>query len=116
MNARKSKIRTSLNFTFKSNTSYLVSILFTRVKFTSMLTHVKITRQWKSTLKDKTPLMDVKLLTELQFGFDKGSPIKSPKKGLFRFSEISLLFAVEQALFVRILQASEGKRKASEEH
>ena len=60
--------------------------------------------------------MDVTLLTELQFGFDKGSPIKSPKKGLFRFSEISLLFAVEQALFVRILQASEGKRKASEEH
>ena len=39
----------------KRNTSYLVSILFTRVKLTSMFTHVKTTRQWKSTLKDKTP-------------------------------------------------------------
>ena len=52
--ARKSKSRTSLNFTIKRNTSYLVFILFSRVKLTSMFTHVKITRQWKSTLKDKT--------------------------------------------------------------
>ena len=51
----RSKTRTSLNFTIKRNTSYLVFILFTRVKRTSMFTHVKITRQRKSTLKDKTP-------------------------------------------------------------
>ena len=53
--ARKSKSQTSLNFTIKRNTSYLVFILFSRVKLTSMFTHVKITRQWKSTLKDKIP-------------------------------------------------------------
>ena len=52
--ACKSKSRTSLNFTIKRNTSCLVFILFSRVKLTSMFTHVKITRQWKSTLKDKT--------------------------------------------------------------
>ena len=52
--ARKSESGTSLNFTIKRNTSYLVFILFSRVKLTSMFTHVKITRQWKSTLKDKT--------------------------------------------------------------
>ena len=38
---RKRKSSTPLNPTFKGDTSYLVSILFTRVK---------ITRQWKSTL------------------------------------------------------------------
>ena len=48
--ARKSKSWTSLNFTFKWNTSNLVSILFTRVKFTCMCTDIKIMRQWKSTL------------------------------------------------------------------
>ena len=32
--ARKRKSRTSLNFTFYLNTLYLVSILFTRLKFT----------------------------------------------------------------------------------
>ena len=52
--ACKSKSRTSLNFTIKRNTSCLVFILFSRVKLTSMFTHVKNTRQWKSTLKDKT--------------------------------------------------------------
>ena len=55
MYERESESGTSLNFTIKRNTSYLVFILFPRVKLTSMFTHVKITRQWKSTLKDKTP-------------------------------------------------------------
>ena len=84
--ARKSKTRTSLNFTIKRNTSYLVFILFTRVKRTSMVTHVKITRQRKSTLKDKTPHIGRLYIrrtrhSQLQFGFVTGSPIKSPKKG-----------------------------------
>jgi len=46
--ARKRRSWTSLNFAFKLNTFYLASILFTRVKFTHVYTHVKITRQWKS--------------------------------------------------------------------
>ena len=33
--------------------SYIASILFTRAKSTCMCTHVKIKRQWKSTLKCK---------------------------------------------------------------
>ena len=116
--ARKSKSRTSLNFTFKRNISYLVFILFTRVKLTSTFTQVKITRQRKFTLKDKTPIMGAYLrgirYSELQFG----CAIGSPPKGLFiRVISLSwgvFLFAAEQALFVRIFQASEGKRKASE--
>ena len=34
----------------KLNTLYLASILFTRLKFTCLYTHLKIRRQWKSTL------------------------------------------------------------------
>ena len=85
--ARKSESRTSLSFMIKRNISYLVFISFTRVKLTSMFTHVKITRQWKSTLKDKTPILGLYFrrtrYSELhdQFGFVTGSPIKSPKKG-----------------------------------
>ena len=38
--------RSTFTFTFTSDLPYIVSNLFTHV-----LTHVKITRQWKSTLK-----------------------------------------------------------------
>ena len=37
---------------FKLNTLYLASILFTRVKFACVYTHVKSTRQWESILKE----------------------------------------------------------------
>ena len=84
MKARKSKSRTSLNFTIKRNTSYLVSILFTRVNLTSMFTHVKITRQWKFTLKDKTPHIR-RVFSTYTLREDKDNshrqPDKSPKKG-----------------------------------
>ena len=43
--ARKRKSWTSLNYTFKLNTIYLASILFTWWKFTCVYMHVKITRQ-----------------------------------------------------------------------
>ena len=58
--ARKSKSLTSHNFIFKRNTSYLTSILFTRVKFTRVYQHVKITRQWESTLRVISLLQKVK--------------------------------------------------------
>ena len=52
---------TSLDFTFKLNTLYLVSVLFTREKFRCVYTHVKLTRKWKSTLRNKNILVVEKI-------------------------------------------------------
>ena len=54
MVARKSKSWTSLNFTYKLNTLYPASILFTRVKISCLQTHVKVTRKRKPTLNLST--------------------------------------------------------------
>ena len=46
------KVERGLTFTFTRTLSHIVSILFTHVKPVKVYvrTHVKITRQWKSTL------------------------------------------------------------------
>ena len=54
MVARKSKSWTSLNFTYKLNTLYPASILFTRVKISCLQTHAKVTRKRKPTLNLST--------------------------------------------------------------
>ena len=45
------KVERGSTFTSTRSFSYIVSILFTHVKPVYVRTHVKITRQWKSTLR-----------------------------------------------------------------
>ena len=60
------KVEPRSTFTFTSDLPYIVSILFTHVKPVKVYvrTHVKITRQWKSTLHVHT-IMDKSLGTNI---------------------------------------------------
>ena len=68
-----------------------------------MFTHVKITRQWKSTLKDKTPHIGRVFSTYTPLRTSVWLFHRQPDKRVIHFPEASLLFAAEQALLVRIL-------------
>ena len=47
------KVERGSNFTFTRDVPTLPPFFFTRLKSTCMCTHIKIKRQWKSTLKCK---------------------------------------------------------------
>ena len=72
MVARKRKSWTSLDFTYKLNTLYPVSILLRRVKISCVHTHVKVARKWKPTLNLSTG----KTFSEISLSVDR---VKSAK-------------------------------------